>query len=53
MKLWNLQKTQIVAAPSTSLLIANPPAVPIVPSARMTVTELCCSHSLDLLISPS
>ncbi|PYH38354.1 uncharacterized protein BO87DRAFT_299323 [Aspergillus neoniger CBS 115656] len=36
LKLWNLQKTQIVAAPSTSLLIANPPAVPIVSSARMT-----------------
>lgn len=52
LKLWNLQKTQIVAAPSTSLLIANPPAVPIVSSARMTVTEFCYSHSLDLLISP-
>ncbi|OJZ86084.1 hypothetical protein ASPFODRAFT_81883 [Aspergillus luchuensis CBS 106.47] len=37
LKLWNLQKTQIVAAPSTSLLIANPPAVPIVSSARMTI----------------
>lgn len=52
LKPWNLQKTQIVAAPSTSLLIANPPAVPIVSSARMTVTEFCYSHSLDLLISP-
>ncbi|RAK94648.1 hypothetical protein BO79DRAFT_234297 [Aspergillus costaricaensis CBS 115574] len=37
LKPWNLQKTQIVAAPSTSLLIANPPAVPIVSSARSTL----------------